>query len=315
MTGDVMKKFVIITDSTSDLEKGFQEKYGIVLLNGHLVLPDGQEVPSRTEWVEFTRDEYYGELKKNPEGFKTSPPNVQEYYEAFRKYTSEGAGILAITISGGISGSYGFMCAAREQLVKEQPEAEIFCIDSRRFGPSIGLLCIYASLFRAGGMDLAQTYQAVESLKDRLHQAGWMDDLSFVAKKGRITHASAFMGTLVGIKPLGEFDSNGLTTVIGKVKGARTAYRTLLEYIARTIENPQDQIIFLAHSCREKQAEEFRDMIVERFHPKEIYVNEVYQSCGANIGPGLMAAYYVGKAISPDLSGEKTIMNQIITGE
>jgi len=164
------------------------------------------------------------------------------------------------------------------------------------------------------GMDFEKTCNEVESMKSRLHQAGWMDDLSFVAKKGRITHASAFMGTLVGIKPLGEFDSNGLTTVIGKVKGAKSAYKALLSYMEQTIEDPENQIIFLAQTCREKQAEEFRDMIVERFHPKEIHVNEVFQSCGANIGPGLMAAYYVGKPLSADLSAEKEIMNKIING-
>ena len=309
-----MDKFVIITDSTADLGKEFQEKYGIILLNGHLVLPDGREIPSRVEWKEFTREEFYTDLKKNPSGYKTSPPNVQEYAEAFRKYVSEGYGVLAITISSGISGAFGFMSAARELVLQEDPDAKICCIDSMRFGPSIGLLCVYAAIYRSQGMDLEQTCKEVEKIKSRMHQAGWMDDLSFVAKKGRITHASAFMGTLVGIKPLGDFDSNGLTSVIGKVKGAKSAYRALLEYMEKTIEDPEDQIIFLAQTGREKQADEFCSMIKERFHPKEIYVNEVYQACGANIGPGLMAAYYLGTTLSENLTEEKNIMNEIING-
>ena len=56
-------------------------------------------------------------------------------------------------------------------------------------------------------------------------------------------------------------------------------------------------------------------MIVERFHPKEIYVNDVFPVCGINIGPGLMAAYYVGKPLSRELTYEKQLMDSIINGE
>ena len=53
-------------------------------------------------------------------------------------------------------------------------------------------------------------------------------------------------------------------------------------------------------------------LIQERFHPKEIFINDVFPSCGINIGPGLMAAYYMGKPISRDLSEEKAIIEQAL---
>ena len=122
----------------------------------------------------------------------------------------------------------------------------------------------------------------------------------------------AFFGTLAGVKPLGEFDYNGLTTVIGKAKGAKQAYELLLNYMEKTGEDLSEQIVFIAQTNRLPQAEKFRDLIQERFHPKEIFINDVFPSCGINIGPGLMAAYYMGKPISRDLSEEKAIIEQTL---
>ena len=124
-------------------------------------------------------------------------------------------------------------------------------------------MAIYASQKRAEGMDIDEVTKWLDENKNRFHQAGWLDDLSFVAKKGRLTHAKAFFGTLAGVKPIGEFDYNGLTTVLGKAKGSKKAYSALLSYIEGTIENPEEQIIFIAQTNRLPQAEEYKKMIEE----------------------------------------------------
>ena len=104
-----------------------------------------------------------------------------------------------------------------------------------------------------------------------------------------------------------------MTTVLGKAKGAKAAYAVLLKYIEATIENPEDQVIFIAQSCRYPQAEVYKKMIEDKFHPKAVYINDVYPFCGINVGPGLMAAYYVGKPISDDLSTERALIEQFIS--
>lgn len=308
-----MNDFVIIADSTCDLSLEFQEQYDIITLPCHVILPDGRDIPSPSKWTDEERNAFYTDLKKNPDAYGTSPANAAEFEAAFRKYAGEGFGILAMTISAGISGAYGFACSAKNSVLKDIPDADIRIIDSRRFGPGFGLMTVYASTLRSQGKSLSETEQWIEENKNRFHQAGWLDDLSFVAKKGRITHPKAFFGTLVGIKPIGEFDSNGLTTVIAKIKGARTALAALTDYIEKTAENPQDQIIFIAQTNRLPQAIEYKKMIEEKFHPKAIYINDVFPGCGINVGPGLMAAYYIGKPISDGLTEEKKIIDSYLS--
>lgn len=305
-----MGNFVIVADSTCDLSKEYCEKYDINIVYGHVVFPDKGELRAFLDWEMIGRDEFYNALKANPDGYKTSPPNMQEFYEVFEKYAQDGKDVLCMTISGGISGAPGFAMAAAKMIEEEYPNVSVKVLDTMRFGPGFGLMAVHASMLREEGKSITEVYDYFMTNRNRYHQAGWLDDLSFVAKKGRITHAKAFMGTLVGMKPIGEFDGNGLTTVIGKVKGTKTAYKVLLEYIEKTIENPQEQYIFIAHTCRYQFAEEYKALIEEKFKPKGVFINDVFPVNGINIGPGLMAAYYVGTPISDDLSKEREIIEK-----
>ena len=308
-----MKNFEILADMNCDLGREFTERYDIRLLPGHLKFPGDVEMPAFVEWEKITKEDFYAALKKDPDSFSTAPPNSREFADAMEEVVKDGTPLLVMTISSGISGAYGFAVTARESVLEKYPDAEIRVVDTLRFGPGFGLMAVYASMLRGEGKTLSESAGIIERDKNRFHQAGWLDDLTFVAKKGRLTHAKAFFGTLAGVKPIGEFDYNGLTTVIGKAKGTKAAYAALLDYIEKTVEDPEGQIFFIAQTNRMPQAEEYRRLIEEKFHPKAIYINDVFPSCGINIGPGLMAAYYMGKPISSDLSEEKAIIENFLS--
>ena len=127
-----------------------------------------------------------------------------------------------------------------------------------------------------------------------------------------MSNSKAFFGQLVGIKPLGDISSNGLTTVIGKAKGAKAGFEAILAYMEETIENPSEQTIFVGTSDREKDADKLVELIKEKFAPKEVIKSFVFPSCGVNIGPGLCAAFYYGKPISDDMKPEEALMNKIL---
>ena len=308
-----MKPLVIVADSTCDLSEDFQKEYDIRVIPGHVVLPDKSEIVSNVAWEHFTREEFYADLKKNPDGYATSPANMTEFAALFTEYAKEGSDILCLTISSGISGTFGFASKAAEQVTAAYPDVTIRVVDTLRFGPGFGLMTLYAADLRREGKTLDEIADWLEANKNRFHQAGWLDDLSFVAKKGRLTHAKACFGRLAGVKPIGEFDYNGLTTVIGKAKGAKAAYAALLTYMEETGENLSEQIVFIAQTNRLPQAEAFKTLIEERFHPKAVYINDVHPACGVNIGPGLMAAYYMGKPITEGLTEERAILDRALS--
>lgn len=303
--------FAIVCDVTCDLSREIREKFDIDYIKGHWALPDGSEMPTTLDWDAISSEEFYSKLRKNPDGYHTSPPSVMEIYEHFKKYVEKGTGIFYTCMTSAMSGTFDFATSAKEKLLKEYPDAQIYLVDSRKFATGAGLLAVLAAVKRSQGVSLYDTYLYAEAIKPRIHQAGWHDDLAFTAKKGRISNAKAFMGTLIGIKPVGDFSESGLTTVLCKVKGEKTAFRVLLDYIGETIEDPENQIILVAGSDRKEQSQRYLELIKERYHPKEIYYTDIFRASGTNAGPGIMAAYYVGKPLSKDLKEETEIYERL----
>jgi fatty acid-binding protein DegV len=114
---------------------------------------------------------------------------------------------------------------------------------------------------------------------------------------------------------MADFSRKGLAQVLGKFKGKQRAFDAVIEYMKGTIENPEEQIIFVAHSNRETQAKVLAERIRETFNPKEIIINHVGMSCGASIGPGLCAVFYQGAEISEGMEREQALMNQIVANQ
>lgn len=307
-----MNNFAIVTDSFCELNEEIRKEYDIDFIPGHFVTVDGKEGSLNLKWDYLPKEEFYAKIKKEPDYFKTSPANVTEIAEKFESYASKEIPVLCITISTAISGSYNFALLAKRQVQEKYPNCKIEIIDSRRYGHAHGLMCVHASEMRSAGKSFDEIYNHFVENANNYHQGGWLDDLSFVAKKGRISNSKAFFGQLVGIKPVGEFDENGLTTVLGNIKGEKTAYKVLLDYIENTILDAENQTIIIGFTQREKQANIFKSMVEEKFHPKKILMSDVFYGCGINVGPGLMAAYYAGKPISKNLETEKKLFANLI---
>ena len=172
-------------------------------------------------------------------------------------------------------------------------------------------LVIAATRLRAAGKTLDETADWLEENRLRVHQMGVLEDLFFCKRMGRVSGAAAVMGTLVGIRPLADINEKGLSDVIGKTRGLAPALKATVDYMARTVERPEEQIMLLSHSDRPERAEELRAMVEERFHPKELHVVPVCQSCGASIGPGLYAIFYFGRPISSGLTEERSLIAEL----
>lgn len=307
-----MEGFAIVTDSFCELNEELRKKFDIDFVPGHLTFPDGSEKKLNLAWDIISRENFYYQIKKNPDSFSTSPANVAEIEEKFESYVKEGTGVLCISISSAISGTYNFTLQAKKNVEQKYPGAKIICIDSLRYGAAFGLMCIKASRMRSEGKSIDEVGEYLSNNKNCFRQGGWLDDLSFVAKKGRITNAKAFFGQLIGIKPIAELGENGLPTVIGNIKGEKLAWKVAIDYMEATIEDPVNSDILLCNSMREKQTEVFKQMIRDRLNPSNIYETELFCGCGVNMGPGLMAAYYIGKPITKTLDDERKLLQDLI---
>lgn len=311
-----MAAYAIIPDSTCDLIKPLRERFGIDdYIGGIVYMPDGTPVPTDIDWETYNPKDFFESMKNKNISYSTACASTGDMIKVFEKQLKAGKDVLCITISSALSGTYQTCELIKKQLLEKYPERKIICIDSLRYSTALSMLVIEAALKREEGYSLEENAQYIENNKHRLHQCGSMDDLYFLCKTGRISNFKAFFGTLVGVNIVADFNRKGLSEVLGKFKGKKSAFDAVLKYIKRTITDPENQIIFVAHSNRDAAAELLKEMIIKEFNPKEVIVNSVGMSCGVSIGPGLCAAFYWGDEISEDFSYESKIMSEVIESQ
>lgn len=308
-----MKDFVILADCTCDVSNQIAEEIGMTdYIPGHAYISDGRDISTTLDWSVVSREEYYKALSNKKLKITTAPPSPVEYYEAFEKYAKDDIGIISVSISSKISSTYGVASGAAEKIREAYPDAKIYCFDSYRMSGAISILMVYAHMLKKEGKSFDEIVEWLEENKHRVHQMGPIDDLIFVARRGRITMGKAIMGSFAGVKPMGDCNSDGYTTVLTKVKGMSRALDTTVEYVKKTATDVENGYALIAHSNRELYANTLKEKLEGEMSFKKVFVTDVFSGCGANIGPGMIGVYYLGNKVSDDLTLEKEIMNQIV---
>ena len=309
-----MSDFVIIPDASSDLTKELRERFHIPgYVPGTIYFPDGSEHVADLDWKLMDPKTYYESMSGRKTLYKTASARRADIIATYEKFLEEGKDILAITLSSALSGTNQVCKKVAEEMLEKYPQRKIVVIDSLRYSTALSLLVIMASQKQQEGATLEETAAYVEANKHRVHQIGPMDDMFFLVKTCRVSNFKAFFGTLIGINPMADFNRKGLSQVLGKFKGKKRAFDAVIEYMKGIVENPEEQIMFVAHSNREQAAQVLAQRVQETFHPKEIIINHVGMSCGASVGPGLCAVFFQGKEISEDMVQEQALMDEIIS--
>lgn len=308
-----MEKIIILADINCDLSPEIREFFDIKdYVNGHVHFSDGRDFMSRLDWEELDREEFYKDLSGTKIKMSTSPRSPESYYQIFEKYIQDGYKVLSISISSKVSSTYNSAHTACEKIKENYPDSDIYSVDSYRTSGGLGLLVCYAAMMRNEGKSFQEIVDWLEANKHCVHQMGPIDDLMFVARRGRISTGSAIMGSFAGVKPMGDCNSDGYVCVLTKAKGIKKALDITVRYIAETAKDIENQYVIVTHSGRELYGQTLGQMIAEQLKPKKVFVSDVFCGSGINIGPGMVCAYYLGEPISADLSKEKEAMNKVI---
>ena len=309
---DNMKKFIVLPDVTCDLSAEIREYFKLDdYIRGYVHIND-ESMRTTLDWENISRNDFYKTLADKKNTVSSAAASPEEYYQIFKNYLEEGYDILSMSISSKISATYNIAVSAAKRLEEEYPEGRIYCFDSMRMSGSFGLLVAYACELKNAGKTMDETVAWLEENKTRVHQMGPIDDLNFVARRGQISSGKAFMGNLVGIKPMGDSNADGYVTVLTKVKGIKKALDASVGYLKAMATDIEDQYIFIMHSDREKYAESLKEKIEQTVKCKGIFISDVFNGCGTNIGPGMISLYFLGEPVTDDLVKEKETMNAVV---
>ena len=308
-----MNKYVVIGDVSCDLSAEERSFFKVDdYITGHMMIDDGRELVTKLEWTDISSRELFDLLKNKKREVTTAPANAEEVYAFFENYLKQGYDILSISLSGKISATYSFTVTAAEKLKEVYPERRIVCFDSMRMSKGFGYIVAMAALKKSEGKTLDETLEYITSIRMKVHQMGPIDDLFFVARRGRISKAKAIFGTFAGVRPMGDYSADGYTNVLAKAKGAKKAMLATLEYVRQTIVDPEKQYIMIAHSDREELALQYKELIEKEIKCKKVFMSCIFMGCSPNIGPGMISVNYLGGEITADTSKEEALLNDIL---
>ena len=290
-TGVDYMSFIVFTDGSANLPGS--------LLEGIIVLPstytvNGEPVTYKGDIENFDMHAYYDGLRAGNE-VKTSLLNTELFLTAFEPFLKEGNDIVYVAMSSGISGTYNAARIAAEQLMEQYPERNVHIVDSHGCGFGSGMLAIRAAELSRKGIPSKEAFQQLDDLVEHCCQYFTVDDLNFLKRTGRVSGATAMIGTVLSIKPILYGDSSGHIVSCRKCHGRKNAIRALADkYREKRIDGPEQRVYISNGDCPE-DAEELKNMILEITPDVPVLICPHEPFSGSHVGPGMLGLFFFGK--------------------
>ena len=284
--------FEIVTDSSCNLTEEMIDDLGVHILP-LVFMSEGQEYRSYLKGEKTDLKQFYTMMREG-KVFTTSLPNMADAEALFRSLLEAGKDVLYLGFSSALSGTHEAVRMLCMQLASEYPERTVRAVGTLAASGGQGLLVYHACMKAREGATLEETARWVE--ENRLHLAHWftVDDLMFLLRGGRVSKVSAYMGTMLNIKPGMHVDDEGRLIPMEKVRGRKKALQALVKHMEDSAWKPAaDQPVFITHGDCIEDVEYVSDLIREKFGDVKITVNYVDPVIGAHSGPGTLALFFL----------------------
>ena len=288
-----MNDYVLLTDSSADLTDALVKELGVEVLPLSFTMrnktyrnwPDNREIDPK---------DFYRQLREG-EMATTSAVNVSDFTETIEPHLKEGRDVLVVAFSSGLSATCHSAQIAAQELSEQYPERKVYVVDSLCASLGQGLLVWYAARMKNEGRGIGAVRDWLE--ENKLHLCHWftVDDLHFLKRGGRISSATAVLGTMLSIKPVMHVDDEGHLTKVGTARGRNASLKALVDHMAETAIDPEHPTIFITHGDCEEDANKVAEDVKRRFGVQTVVLNNVGPVIGAHSGPGTVALFFLGR--------------------
>lgn len=285
--------FEIVTDSTANLPEDIIEQYNLSILSLSFIV-EGTEYKGYVKGETVDLNQFYQMMREKKE-ITTSLANTQAAYDMMKPILEAGKDVLYLAFSSGLSSTYQAVNAAVEELKEEFPNRKIFCVDSLSAALGEGLFVKYVIDKREEGASIEDAYQWAMDNRLKIVHAFTVDDLFFLKRGGRISAATAVIGTALNVKPVLHVDNEGHLISLNNVRGRKKSLDALVKMMEEKVENPEGQVVYISHGDCIKDAEYVANKVKERFPVKEVMIRTLDPVIGAHSGPGTVALFFYGK--------------------
>lgn len=287
-----MPNYVLFTDSSCDLPAALAEEMQlhVLPLSVHL---DGDSYKNYLDEREISYRDFYARIPSAKE-IKTNAVNQQDFIDAMEPVLRAGADVLYVGFSSGLSGTYSAGALAARELQEKYPDRKIYAVDSLCASLGQGMLLHLAWKRQHAGATIDELRAYLEETK--LHLCHWftVNDLFHLKRGGRVSAATALIGSMLSIKPVMHMDDEGHLAVVSKARGRKASLKQLVEEMKKSAIAPETQEIFICHGDALAEAEALGETIRRELHVKNVIINYVGPVIGAHTGPGVISIFFLG---------------------
>jgi DegV family protein with EDD domain len=279
----------ILADSGCDLPKDFYPRNNVTLLPMIVHINDQEYEDVKNIDPKTVYDAIRSGIVP-----KTSQVSPRLFEEVFTKMAENNEDGIFIAFSSELSGTYSTAVMILDQVKEKYPNFQLTIVNTKCASLGIGLVVMEAAKLAANNASKEEILKDVYFRSGHMEHIFTVEDLDYLAKGGRVSKASAFLGGLLNIKPVLNMEGGKLVP-IEKIRGKKKVLRRLIEIMNERGSHIQDQVIGISHADNEETALEVKAMIEEEFHPKEVYISSIGSVIGAHTGPGTISIFYLNQ--------------------
>ncbi|NLK74522.1 MAG: DegV family protein [Clostridiales bacterium] len=286
-----MRNFVITADSNSDLLIDYIREKGIG------IIPHYYDLENITYGDEINLDpkDFYNKMRLGlmPTTMASNPEVIRR---TFTYYINQGYDILHISFSSSLSGGCSNVMAGAREICEENPEAKIIVIDTLNASMGEGMVVMKAVQLKEEGKTIDEIAAWIEEHKFDFKVLFTVDDLGHLYRGGRISRTTAFVGSMINIKPILHINTEGqlvpFTTARGRKKSLNVIFNNMLESMGKYKE--EKDVICIVHGDALEDAEYLAKLVRDNLPHKQVIINYVSPSIGAHSGPGAVGLCFMG---------------------
>lgn len=285
-----MNKYVICTDSACDMCADILQAWEVSSASLRFRFEGEEKEYSNNE---LPAKAFYEKMRRGGVA-KTSAVNVSDFKILFETLLQQEEDILYLGFSSGISTTYNSARLAAEELKTMYPERKIITVDTRAASAGFGLLVYLAVEKKRAGGTLEEVAAYIEAMHPKLCHWFTVDDLQYLKRGGRVSPTSAFIGGVLGIKPVMHVDYDGKLIPVSKVRGRKAALQAMADQYGRLVDSTVSAPIYISHGDCMDDVEFLKQLLIEQYGAEVAVVSDVGPVIGAHSGPGTLALFFVG---------------------
>ena len=287
-----MKDYLLFMDVSGDIDRSYVEQGKVKLLPMEFVIngevytyTDDEKGMDAVQFYDFVRE-------KAP--MSTTQISPAKWVEFFEPYAKAGQSVLCLCLSSGLSSSFNSAVLACEELKEKYPEADIIPVDSLRATGIEGIICERMIENKEKGLSIKENYDDLVEFRTKTFACAYVDDLDALKRGGRISKTVAFVGGLLGIKPLIQFLPNGTLDMWGKQRGYKMSIHNMVQYYLGKADIDNAHTVYITHANDIGYANELAAEIKAVSPLAEIKIRILSPIIGVHLGTSAMVLAFVG---------------------